>query len=93
MVSACLIGEEVGLTRPADTAAVIDAFERAGFRRLALDERLPIGGMLRLLAWDKKAVDGAARFVLMENRARHARPRRPRGRPPPRPGAAAGAVT
>ncbi len=65
MVSACLIGEEVGVTRPADTATVLDLLRAAGFEtrlpaRFALDE------LLRLLAWDKKSVGGAARFVLME---------------------------
>ncbi|MBV9852796.1 MAG: 3-dehydroquinate synthase [Armatimonadetes bacterium] len=66
MVSACLIGEEAGLTEGADTAAVIQAFRNAGFPQLGLDGRLPIEDILRLLSWDKKAVDGAARFVLLE---------------------------
>ena len=66
MVSACLIGEEVGITNPADTAAVIESFDRAGFKQWDLDERLPIGEILGLLSWDKKSVDGAARFVLLE---------------------------
>ena len=76
MVSACLIGEEMGLTDPGDTAAVMEAFERAGFKQLDLDERLHIGDILRLLSWDKKAVDGAARFVLLE-RIGHATPGHP----------------
>jgi 3-dehydroquinate synthetase len=27
---------------------------------------IAIGGVMRLLSWDKKAVDGSARFVLMD---------------------------
>lgn len=64
MVSACLIGEEVGVTRPHDTRAVLEIFQSAGFK-VHLDNRLAVSGLLRLLAWDKKAIDGAARFVLM----------------------------
>ena len=70
MVSACLIGEEVGLTDPADTAAVITGFRNAGFKMLHLDQSLPIGEILGLLSWDKKSVDGAARFVLLETMGR-----------------------
>lgn len=66
MITACLIGEEIGLTDPADTAAIITAFRNAGFRRLDLDARLSTDDILRLLAWDKKSVDGAARFVLLD---------------------------
>ncbi len=73
MVSACLVGEEVGLTDPADTAAVIAAFRNAGFRQLDFDGRLHVGEVLRLLSWDKKSVDGAARFVLLD-RLGHATP-------------------
>ena len=76
MVSACLIGEEMGLTAPTVTAAVIETFERAGFTQLALNERLPIDDILPLLSWDKKSVDGAARFVLLE-RLGHATPGHP----------------
>lgn len=72
MVSACLVGEEVGLTQPEDTRAVTEIFQSAGFK-VYLDERIAVGGLLRLLAWDKKAVDGAARFVLM-NRIGEAMP-------------------
>jgi 3-dehydroquinate synthetase len=65
-VSACLIGEAMELTDPADTAAVVTAFRNAGFKQLDFDERLSVGEVLRLLSWDKKSVDGAARFVLLE---------------------------
>ncbi len=73
MISACLIGEEMGLTDPADTDAVVTAFGNAGFKQLDFDERLSIGEVLRLLAWDKKSVDGSARFVLLD-RLGHATP-------------------
>ena len=76
MISACLIGEEAGRTNPADTAAVGDAFANAGFKQLDLSEDLPIPDILRLLSWDKKAVDGAARFVLLEELG-HATPGHP----------------
>ena len=54
----------------------MEAFERAGFKQLELNERLSIGDILRLLSWDKKAVDGAARFVLLEQIG-HATPGHP----------------
>lgn len=65
MVSAALIGEEIGLTKPEDTAEMVTVFANAGFP-VHLPEGIAIGGVLRLLAWDKKAVEGTARFVLME---------------------------
>lgn len=65
MVSACLIGEEVGVSRPEDTAAVLSLLQSAGFAvSLSLDHSLP--EIVRLLAWDKKSVGGTARFVLLE---------------------------
>ena len=73
MVSACLIGEEMGLTDSQDTTAVMETFERAGFKQLEISERLSISDILHLLSWDKKAVDGAARFVLL-NQIGHATP-------------------
>ncbi len=69
MVSAALIGEEIGLTDPADTAAIRAAFRAVGLPT-ALDPQFAPGGLLRLMAWDKKAVGGVARFVLMEKLGR-----------------------
>jgi len=66
MVSACLIGEEVGVTKAEDTSAVIDILLDGDFQ-VDLDPKIAVGGLLRLLAWDKKSVDGTARFVLMES--------------------------
>ena len=65
MVSAALIGEEVGRTKPGDTAALIALLRVSGFA-VTLDSRHSIDEILRLLAWDKKSVGGSARFVLME---------------------------
>lgn len=65
MVSAALIGEEVGVTRPEDTRAVADVFQSVGFA-VGLDSSLDIDEIVRLTAWDKKSVGGTARFVLME---------------------------
>jgi 3-dehydroquinate synthase len=64
MVSAALIGEELGLTAEADTQGIIRVFLDAGFA-VHLGDNLAIGGLMRLMAWDKKAVEGTARFVLM----------------------------
>ena len=65
MVSATLIGEELGVTRPNDTEAVIALLQAAGFV-VKLDGDHDIAEIVRLLAWDKKSVGGSARFVLME---------------------------
>ncbi len=65
MVSAALIGEEVGVTRPEDTFAMTALLQAAGFA-VRLDPAHSADEIVRLLAWDKKSVDGAARFVLME---------------------------
>jgi 3-dehydroquinate synthase len=65
MVSAALIGEEVGVTRPEDTAVLVDLLRAAGFG-VRLDASYSILEIVRLLAWDKKSIGGAARFVLME---------------------------
>lgn len=69
MVSAAMIGEEMGLTDPRDTAAIKAAFRSVGLP-IALDPEIAPGGLLRLMAWDKKAVGGSARFVLMERLGR-----------------------
>lgn len=65
MISAALIGEQVGITQSEDTAEIVSIFANAGFP-VHLPEGIAIGGILRLLAWDKKSVDGTARFVLLE---------------------------
>ena len=65
MVSAAFIGEEVGVTRPDDTAALLKLLRAAGFA-VRLDVEHSIEEITRLLAWDKKSVGGSARFVLME---------------------------
>ncbi len=65
MVSAALAGEEVGVTRPNDTAALTLLLRAAGFA-VRLDPAHSIEEITRLLAWDKKSVGGSARFVLME---------------------------
>ncbi|MGO8672294.1 MAG: 3-dehydroquinate synthase [Capsulimonadaceae bacterium] len=65
MVSAALIGEEMGITSKEDTEALIRIFGDSGFS-VNLDSSIAIGGVMRLLSWDKKAVEGTARFVLME---------------------------
>jgi len=65
MVSASLIGEEVGVTQPEDTQAVIALLQAAGFG-VQLSSDHEIDALVRQLAWDKKSVGGSARFVLME---------------------------
>lgn len=65
MVSASLIGEEVGVTCAGDTAALLSGLQAAGFA-VRLDPAHDIGEIVRLLAWDKKSHAGSARFVLME---------------------------
>ena len=65
MVSAALIGEEADVTRPEDTAYLVSLIQSAGFA-VPLDPAHSIEEIVRLLAWDKKSVGGAARFVLME---------------------------
>ena len=65
MVSAALIGEEVGVTDPGDTEAVTALLRAAGFA-VRLDPAHSTEEITRLLAWDKKSIGGSARFVLME---------------------------
>jgi 3-dehydroquinate synthase len=65
MVSASLIGEELGMTPPSVTAALCDTLNKAKFP-IALDERLYINDIVALLAHDKKAVAGTVRFVLLD---------------------------
>ncbi len=69
MVSAALIGEEVGVTRPEDTAALTALLHAAGFAA-KLNPAHSVSEIVRLTAWDKKSVGGAARFVLMEEMGR-----------------------
>lgn len=65
MVSACLIGEEMGVTDKSVTEAVKDALIRSGFP-IHFDERLYPNDVIRLMALDKKSVGGSVRFVLLE---------------------------
>ena len=65
MVSAALVGEEVGETKPDDTAALLVLLRALGFAT-RLDPAHSVDEITRLLAWDKKSVGGSARFVLME---------------------------
>lgn len=65
MVSAALIGEEVGITRPEDTLTATGLLRAAGFN-IRLDSSHSVDELVRLIAWDKKSVGGSARFVLME---------------------------
>ena len=65
MVSAALIGEEMGLTPTDAMASLTGLLHTAGFG-VRLDPRHDIAELLRLLAWDKKSVGGSARFVLLE---------------------------
>jgi 3-dehydroquinate synthase len=65
MVSACLIGEEMGYTPPETTEALLKVLQQAGFP-FHLDERIYPNDVIRLSALDKKSIDGSARFVLLE---------------------------
>lgn len=69
MVSACLIGEEVGITDPVVTDRVIEVLRRAGFP-VRLADRLYTNDIVRVLSLDKKAVAGNVRFVLLESLGR-----------------------
>ena len=64
MVSAALIGEEVGVTKSADTSALLGLLRAAGFA-VRLDPEHSVDEIMRLLAWDKKSIGGTARFVLL----------------------------
>ena len=65
MVSAAYVGEEVGVTSPNDTEALIALLRASGFM-VRLEAEHSVDEIVRLLAWDKKSVAGSARFVLME---------------------------
>ena len=69
MVSAALIGEQAGVTRPEDTQAVAAVFQSVGLP-VGLVRSLDLDEIVRLTAWDKKSVGGTARFVLMEELGR-----------------------
>lgn len=69
MVSAALIGEEVGVTKPEDTKAIVNVFQSVGLP-VGLERSLDLEEIVRLTAWDKKSVGGTARFVLMEELGR-----------------------
>ena len=64
MISACLIGEEMGVTDASVTGAIKDVLIRAGFP-IHFDERLYPNDVIRVMSLDKKAVDGEVRFVLL----------------------------
>jgi len=66
MVSACLIGEEMGITLPDVTTTLTNTLSKARFP-IGLDERLYINDVMALLGHDKKAVAGSARFVLLNS--------------------------
>jgi len=65
MVSACLIGEEMGITPPDATEAILNVLQKAGFP-FHLDDRIYPNDVIRLSALDKKSIGGSARFVLLE---------------------------
>jgi 3-dehydroquinate synthase len=65
MVTASLIGEAVGLTPEAATRALISVLETAGFS-VHIPDSIESAAVVGLLAWDKKSVDGDARFVLLD---------------------------
>jgi 3-dehydroquinate synthase len=65
MVSACLIGEEMGITPPDATEAILNVLQKAGFP-FHLDERIYPNDVIRVSALDKKSIGGSARFVLLE---------------------------
>ncbi len=64
MVSAALLGEEIGITRTEDTAELTNALQACGFA-VRLPETLAVEKIMSLLSLDKKSVGGQARFVLM----------------------------
>ncbi|MDR3710597.1 MAG: 3-dehydroquinate synthase [Capsulimonadaceae bacterium] len=72
MVSAALIGEELGITPPSVTSTLVDTLTKARFP-IGLDERLYINDIVSLLSLDKKAIAGNVRFVLL-NALGHATP-------------------
>jgi 3-dehydroquinate synthase len=65
MVSAALIGEELGLTDSSVTGSLIDTLVKAKFP-VGIDERLYVSDIIALLAHDKKAISGTVRFVLLD---------------------------
>ena len=64
MITASLIGEEVGVTGSEVTKALLDVLRRAGFETRHKDN-ISDDDIIRLLALDKKSVNGGARFVLV----------------------------
>jgi len=65
MVSAALVGEEVGVT-PEGTAGEIARLLRAVGLPVALPRDVDLDSLLTVMARDKKARDGQVRFVLIE---------------------------
>lgn len=64
MVSASLIGELIGTTSYDVTERIVSFFRSAGFP-VAMQSRISIDEVIGLLGWDKKSVDGCARFVML----------------------------
>jgi 3-dehydroquinate synthase len=65
MLSACLIGEKLGVTKREITKKVSTTLEQAGFK-LKIEPERNIETIISLLMHDKKSVGGEARFVLPE---------------------------
>ena len=65
MVSACLIGQEVGVTPPAVTRQTIEILQAAGLPT-AFPADIPIDAVLDAAQQDKKTVGGKLRFVLAQ---------------------------
>ncbi len=63
MVSASLIGEEVGITPPDVTARIIDILDSARLPT-AFPADVPHNVVMKAVSHDKKALSGRARFVL-----------------------------
>jgi 3-dehydroquinate synthase len=65
MVSASLIGEELGITPPTVTAAISKCLQQAGLP-VAFPEGIPFEEVRRAMLRDKKTQDGKLRFVIAE---------------------------
>jgi 3-dehydroquinate synthase len=66
MLSACLIGEEVGVTPSNVTATVASALAEAGLPR-ALPASVSVDAVVAAMAGDKKSERGSPRFVLLRD--------------------------
>ena len=65
MLSACLIGERLGVNSNNVTLELAQTLEKAGFN-LQIDNDIEIDSILALLSHDKKSVGGESRFVLID---------------------------